>query len=596
MRLQYEAVISKAKQLAKNRLVQCVLLFVVAWCVLLSFLFSELLKGENYLEIFPSWLGVSACIYAATAAVAALGVYACKVPKTMPGKLASVVLLALFCVNYDTRLQGMAQEIKAFIPILPTPESGGDMAVTSLVLLVIFFILGLGAGWLLETVLAKQPQIKGSNVALGIIALAGFIFLGQAVRALPTVHTIQKEYAVQPPALPAATSASQEKPDIYYIVLDRYASNQVLRDQLSFDNSRFTNTLREQGFAVNENAYANYPFTSLSIASTLSADYTNKVSEPFKEQDVQSRTLYHKLVQQSEVINSLKRAGYVYHSVGSIYGTSAKTPLADVEHMYTTQVTFAGLTKKLRGTEESTFKESIFYRFAKLTGVSWWPLKAKQVDQLEYSQAQLATLDSLAEEQTGGRFIFAHILIPHPPYFFNADGSLATNPQENDTGKRADDKYLGQVKFINQQMESLVSTVKQRSNGKAVIVLNADEGPYPTSLNLDGQAVSADASKDVRIARDDMRDWSDTWLRTKYGILQAAYIPGASDTDMKQLSSVNVFRIILNSHLGYALPYLPQCHLAMSHGSIDQYKQVDITARLTGRSSEYCRSLTNEAL
>ncbi len=59
------------------------------------------------------------------------------------------------------------------------------------------------------------------------------------------------------------------RPDIYIIVLDGYARNDVLREIYAFDNSNFTDALLQRGFYVSENSHSNYMQTPLSFASFL---------------------------------------------------------------------------------------------------------------------------------------------------------------------------------------------------------------------------------------------------------------------------------------------------------------------------------------
>ena len=57
------------------------------------------------------------------------------------------------------------------------------------------------------------------------------------------------------------------------MVPDRYPSAGTLDREFGMDNRRFYAALRTRGFAVSENAHANYPKTFLSLASTLNGGY-----------------------------------------------------------------------------------------------------------------------------------------------------------------------------------------------------------------------------------------------------------------------------------------------------------------------------------
>jgi hypothetical protein len=63
------------------------------------------------------------------------------------------------------------------------------------------------------------------------------------------------------------------KPDIYYIILDGYAREDVLWEIFQFDNSSFIRNLEEQGFYVGAQSKTNYIQTSLSLASSMNFEY-----------------------------------------------------------------------------------------------------------------------------------------------------------------------------------------------------------------------------------------------------------------------------------------------------------------------------------
>jgi len=62
-------------------------------------------------------------------------------------------------------------------------------------------------------------------------------------------------------------------PDIYYIILDGYASNATLEKYYNFKNDEFTNTLKRLHFSFCDSAFANYYFTSQSLSTTLNMNY-----------------------------------------------------------------------------------------------------------------------------------------------------------------------------------------------------------------------------------------------------------------------------------------------------------------------------------
>src|SRR3989338_4931855 len=67
-------------------------------------------------------------------------------------------------------------------------------------------------------------------------------------------------------------------PDIYYIMLDGYASSWSLREVYKYDNTPFLNALRDRGFFVVSKSRSNYPNTTFSLPSMLNMDYVENLT------------------------------------------------------------------------------------------------------------------------------------------------------------------------------------------------------------------------------------------------------------------------------------------------------------------------------
>jgi hypothetical protein len=577
------------RRLRNYRLARFTLLVLAPFLVLESFFFVNVLKDYNYIEVFPHAFLFSTELQLGTALLIGLAVYFVKWPRNIGAKLVSATLLGMLLTGYDDRLQAVENIYRAVMPIKPAD----DAPLISLLFLLTLLAMTSCIGVMVTRLQRRHTQLSTENTVLGVMVMVGFVFLSQFMRIAHVYPHMLAESKVQAPSLgKPATKGDGQKPDIYYIVLDRYASDQTLQSQFNYQNP-FTNFLKTSNFQVNSNAYANYPYTPISISSTINAQYTDQLVVPYKDSDVQSRTLYHNLIRQSSVIKALKQNGYQYYSIGSSYGASNRAPLADRDYMWDHLITFFGHQKRLRGIEATEFLQSPFYRFGQVA-VSWWPFKAQDHTQIDDVRDQLNNLTDLSKDSTGGHFVFAHFLVPHDPFYFNADGSFNAHPDTANDGKAVKQKYLGQVQFISDQMQGIVSNIQKSSGGKAVILFNADEGPYPQVMNQSFLKPNYEnAVQEDGVVKGDMRAWPDDWLRMKFGILQAAYIPKATEADQQHLSSVNLFRIVLNRYLGYSLNYLPDCHYALSSGSQAEYNYGDITHTLLDTESPQCKQMEN---
>src|SRR3970282_1068515 len=72
-----------------------------------------------------------------------------------------------------------------------------------------------------------------------------------------------------------------DSPDIYYIILDGYARDDILRKFYQLDNRDFLDRLGELGFYVAGCAQSNYAQTQLSLASSLNFAYLDSLGDDF---------------------------------------------------------------------------------------------------------------------------------------------------------------------------------------------------------------------------------------------------------------------------------------------------------------------------
>lgn len=454
---------------------------------------------------------------------------------------------------------------------------------------IIFVLLFVALLYFLFRLLSNVLKTKKWNLDLfykaGVITiLVAFIF--QLYPPLKSAISEWPQFFFRPAPLTseAVATDTKERPDVYYIVLDRYTNETVLREQLGFDNSDFINFLKDNGFYVNPNAYGTFSNTASSISSTLKAGYHDDLTRAFFSTSKQTYQPFFDSARNSPVIREFKKQGYSYYSLGSPYEVSNQSPLADYDYNTGIHLNILGRIYVLDNFPKKEFIHSIYYGIAK-KGIKighFTILKYGGLNQREQSLASIKKLKELGNETAGGRFIFSHILIPHNPYFFNADGSLSATPGVNNIGKPIREKYLGQVEFVNSQMKELVSVINQKSEGKAVIILQSDEGPYPSQEKMEPDG--SDPKKSMNDEQKAQRGKED--LRMKYGVLAAYHLPNISEEQIASgADSINIFRLVLNQYLGYELPFLPKCHYTFS-GNIFGFTEV--SENLTGKVNPDC--------
>ena len=74
-------------------------------------------------------------------------------------------------------------------------------------------------------------------------------------------------------------SESIQKPDVYFLLLDAYSGDIILKNDFGYDNSEFYEQLKERGFFIQKNSLSNYAFTELSMPSIMNMNYLDFISK-----------------------------------------------------------------------------------------------------------------------------------------------------------------------------------------------------------------------------------------------------------------------------------------------------------------------------
>lgn len=330
------------------------------------------------------------------------------------------------------------------------------------------------------------------------------------------------------------------KPDIYYFVFDRYASNSWLAQEYGFDNSDLTSFLESQGFTVEDDALANYPFTVTSVSSTMAMEYHDLAMGNFKNKT--TTFPLRSILNNPPVAQLLKKNGYKYTQIASWWGSTADKIQADYNLTSRPQLNLLGAKAGL-----SEFQK----QFADTSALSYLyksVLKNTNIDERQRPIDQIHNLKGISKSDISTpKFVFTHVLLPHSPYLFDENGTKpAYDRNSNDEGVDEKVKYIKQLQHVNTLIKDAVSSIRQNNPG-AIIVLQSDEGPYPAEIR----------GKNFNHL-ETIESLSDHGLRSKYVIQAAYYFPNKSSA-AKINSSVDVFRVTLSDYLGYDIPSLPSC-------------------------------------
>lgn len=502
----------------------------------------------------------------------------------MAGLVGGVLTTAMLTTSYDVRFVTFEPVLKALVPL----QELSDPLYSLIFILVIFAF-----SYWLSTTLSRLVVKKHWNAKNILVAAFIAITVSFSLEAAPTVHNLivaWPQFFYQPPKLAAASASAKTaaKPDIYYIIMDRYASPEILKKQFGYDNADFLKYLSDNSFYVPTDSHQNYPYTAQSVASTMNLNYNSDMIQKFGSSSVQTTIPYNQTIRNSAVAGYLKSIGYQYTLVGNWYETSNISPLANQTYQVEGLLTVFNHIYTIDNFAKNELLNGVYWRFLQ-PGVAAGKYKLADYQNAGGDQMtieQIRSLKTITLEPAGGRFIFAHILVPHDPYYFNADGSFSTNSEGNNFGIPIKQKYLNQVKFINSQMQIILDQIKQASHGQATVVLQSDEGPYPLDLNdenFDHDNVQGE------LASGNMLQWSETDLKIKFGNFAAYYVPNATpEALIAGGNTVNAFRLVLNTLFDEKLPYLTNCYYAYPNGRAQPFLYQNINLKLTGEPNSAC--------
>ncbi len=343
------------------------------------------------------------------------------------------------------------------------------------------------------------------------------------------------------PALPEAAGLEglrlpqgQSAPDVYFIILDEYTRQDLLQQEFGFDNDAFLDGLEELGFAVIPCSQSNYAQTEMALASTLNMDYLENLGLSAEAApDEIDRTYLHHLIKDSLVEQAFRSLGYSLAAFETGFGFSEFT---DAEVYYTVEskrgwLYRAGLAGGMNAFEAMLLRSTAGLFLMDISNViPGFP--APELEQsLDEKRAQvlydLEVLSTRPQKTAAPRLVFAHILLPHEPFVFDAQGGAA-NYSEGLSESAYVQAYSQQVAFLNDRLLPLLRTIIETSATPPIIILQGDTGP-------------GRASHQGRMA-----------------ILSALYLPGDWSQPLPVgLTPVNNFRLVFDRYFHTQLGLLP---------------------------------------
>ncbi len=93
---------------------------------------------------------------------------------------------------------------------------------------------------------------------------------------------------------------------------------------------------------------------------------------------------------------------------------------------------------------------------------------------------QLARLDETITT-AGPKYVLFHLLAPHPPYVFKADGTAPEQLDLSPTNWLPRSAYVEQLEFVNREISSAIDRIQSISRPSPIIIVQGDHGPASTA-------------------------------------------------------------------------------------------------------------------
>ena len=349
-------------------------------------------------------------------------------------------------------------------------------------------------------------------------------------------------------ALPAGRN--EPKRDIYVILLDGHANARVQREVMYSGDTSFVDSLRALGFTIPRTIHSNYVQTILSVPSLLNSSHLTQLAHDAGVNNP-SYALPTYLVENNRTARFLRRQGYKYVLFPSMWWTQSQhSPIADVEFDSRPEWTLAN---EFRRTElRQATVNSTLLRFA----------RADQFD----AGHERRTMEGLKRvpADPAPTFAFAHVLLPHMPYYLDASCHPLANPippESKDSSAAQRAARLAQTRCVDRMVLDAVTTILRDSPVPPIIIVVGDHGSRFSAPNF--------SEHPERL--------SPEFMRERFGAFGAFYMPAGGDSAFAgPLSLVNVMGNVLRYYFGAQLAPSPD-DMFVSGSYPYRFYQVDST-------------------
>ena len=389
---------------------------------------------------------------------------------------------------------------------------------------IMFIIIGIIWVSVIPYLLISQRKFHRTNICLNIFAIIMVIFTVYNV----TVRVHDFNYLISLEESKKSVTAGMWKktgrevtspgyfPDIYYIIFDAHTSFDSLRKYWGYNDSFLADHLKNKGFYIASKSRSNYKWTTVSLASSLNMKY---LEEPDKIKNMEADIQFYygrQLVKNSLVENIIESAGYDIINLSffsirnndSYYHSAYLWPeINSIGSIFYEHTILFAIMRKL----------NYYHECSELWGINFEIIsKLKEIPTLP---------------KRNPVFVYAHIMMPHFPYMYDAHGNMTPRVYWAPGGESEKKRYLDQLIFTDRILSEIIDAILLNSRKPPIIIVQGDHG----FRNLRGKEQ----------------------IEEQNTILNAYYLPGEGSTALyASISPVNTFRLIFNHYFKTAYKLL----------------------------------------
>jgi len=304
---------------------------------------------------------------------------------------------------------------------------------------------------------------------------------------------------------PLAAGTADDRPDIYFIIMDSHTSPEQLQRNWNYDESDWVLRVEQRGFMVVTNARSNFAYTPYCILTALDMDYPEPpINLDIREWDPSVSVA----LNQAKVVQLLHGAGYHIYNF-SPFDIDGQRAAYHVQWFHYPSV--EGFLSLIR----SSILGNPMVSFI-------WPKPDVDNDLAAQSQKLMQQVENLPPRRKGEapRFVYLHLMLPHFPYVLDRYGNRRKPAGQDDKSA-----YLEQLMYTDERVLKTVDSILTRSTSTPVILLRGDHG----FRGLQGSERAEEATS----------------------IFNAMLLPNGGNADIYPgMTPVNTFRVVMNRYLG----------------------------------------------